>query len=272
MEQKVQAYLRGVDYELLMESIKTKGAVPPEPVQIVVPYTYATLHAACTYISSVLLGRKPVFALNPSRGTDVDNARYMEQALQYNLDESGGHEILWQQAWDGLTYCFGATRISWEERSGPIMKMQGSERKFEDGLVYAGNKLMAVDPYNLRPDPRVPLHECPKRGDFLFDKIEISKMTLYDLEAEGKLKWTKEACDKAKKQTAQNAAPSQRRVRIGEPMSNWLTPHDVVQFVCAYQGTVRLSPKDWGLMRSAVSCGSSSGPRAGRLCRHSRWA
>lgn len=249
MEKKVQAFVQDQDYDALMKSVSEKGALPPEPIQVIVPYTYATLHAAATYISSVLLGRKPVFNLSAARGAAVDNARYMEQVLQYNLDESTGHEMLWQQIWDGLNYSFGCTRIGWEETTGPIMKMQGGQRMFEDGLVYSGNRLMGVDPYNCFPDPRVPLHQCAKRGDFLFTRMEISKTVLKDLETAGALKWVKQALATVGNRSPQDATdkPAQRRARIGMTDNKWLEPKDVVGFVAPFEGTVRVVPKDWGL-------------------------
>lgn len=244
MERKIQAFVNDQDYEQLLESIAVKGALPPEPIQVVVPYTYATLHAAATYISTVLVGRKPIFGLSAARGTEVDQARYMEQVLQYNLDESNGHEMVWQQIWDGLSYSFGCTRVAWEESYGPIMKMSGQTRSFEDGLIYSGNRLASVDPYNVYPDPRVPLHQCARRGDFIFTRMEISKTVLYDMEKAEVLKWTKEACKQVNNRLEEDR-PSQRRARIGQTGNSWLQPQDVTAFKAIYEGTVRLVPKDW---------------------------
>lgn len=254
MERKVQAFIHDQDYERLMEVIAKKGVIPPEPIQVVVPYAYATLHAAATYISTVLLNRKPVFALTGARGTKVDQARGMEQVLQYNIDESGGHEMLWQGIWDGLSYSFDCTRVAWEESHGPIMRMQGTERLFEDGLVYAGNRLQAVDPYNVFPDPRVPLHQCSQRGDFLFTRMEISKTVLKDMEKADVLMWVDEALEGQRfRSSVDEDKPSQRRIRIGQSANSWLEPKDVTGFKAVYEGTVRLVPKEWGFGDGDVS-------------------
>ena len=245
MERKVQAFINQADYEDLMEAIKGKGALPPEPVQIVVPYTYATLHAAATYIATVLLQRKPVFGLTGARGATVDSARFMEQAVQYNLEESNGHEMLWQGIWDGLNYSFDCTRIAWEETEGPIMRMQGPNRVFDNGLIYSGNRLAQVDPYNCFPDPRVPLSKCAKQGDFLFTRMELSQTTLRDLEKAGTLRWVEAAIKGSNRRRAEE--PSQRRVRIGQTDNKWLEPANVTGFSAFYEGTVRLTPKEWGL-------------------------
>jgi len=254
MEKKVQAYVNDADYEALLETLKQTNQPPPEPFQIVVPYTYATLHAAATYISSVLLNKKPIFGLNASRGTAVDNARYMEQALQYQLEESGGHETLWQQIWDGLNYSFATARINWEVSEGQIMKMQGRQRAFEQGIIYAGNKLVPVDPYNCLPDPRVPLHLAPERGDFMFTKMELSAMVLKDMEISGELKWVSEALAKTNYGYGADDNASQRRSRIGLGKGERLIdPKDVISFRCVHEGTVRLVPKEWKLGDSTSS-------------------
>lgn len=255
MERKVQAFINEQDYDALMDALKNDRIMPPEPIQVVVPYAYATLHAAATYISTVLFSRKPIFNLAAARGTEVDSARHMEQVLQGNLDASGGHEMLWQQIWDGLNYSFGATGIQWENKHGPIMRVQNGQKIFEDGLMYSGNKLGAIDPYNYFPDPRVPLHKCPTQGDFIMWRRELSKTVLYDMEKPapdaqyGQLMWVKEACDKAKDMSWDKASqqPSQRRIRLGQVDNKWLDPRDVVGFVEVYEGTVRLVPKDWKL-------------------------
>lgn len=251
MESKVQAFIQGQDYQRLLESMED-SYLPPEPIQVVVPYTYATLHAAATYISNVLLGRKPVFSLNAARGSAADQARLMEQALQYQLDESQGQEGLWQHVWDGLVYSFNAVGISWQEINGMQLRMQGGQRIMEEGLVFAGNKLEAHDPYRTYPDPRVPLHKCSQLGDFIFTSKDMSKTVLKDLENAGALKWIDAACY-GQGQNEPAVVESRRRIRIGEPSTDWLRPNNVVGFHTIHEGTVRLVPKDWGLGDSTSS-------------------
>lgn len=248
-ELKVQAYLHTQDYDELIETINSsKGAELPEPIQVTVPYTYATLHAAATYIATVLLGRKPIFPMMGVRSTSADSARYMETVIQSQLDANQGMERLWQHIWDSLLYGVAPVKIGWEERRGKTMRMgPGGVRSFADELKYAGNVISAVDPYKFRPDPRVPLHECYRRGDFMFDLIETSATTLLDMEKQNQYKWVREALAKRKSQSTRRNYENSNRGTFGARGAIDPKSLDVPDFVEVAEGTVRLVPKDWGL-------------------------
>jgi hypothetical protein len=252
MEQKIEAYIALPDYETLQRELETNRGAAPEPVKVIVPYTYATLHAAATFLATVLLGRRPIFPLLATSGTGAEKARYMEMALQANLEATKAYEVLWQYIWDSLIYSFGASRIGWEERDGKILQVgPGGKREVRRALKYAGNKLNALDPYRSYPDPRVPMHECNEKGDFFFWTTQQSKMILKDMERANILKWVDHATDK-KQQNWNNTelpavADSKRRARIGAQGEWSPAPGDVVGFWTLREGTVRLVPKDWGL-------------------------
>lgn len=252
MEHKIQAYLSLPDYKTAMDTLKNNTGQPPEPVKVIVPYSYATIHAAATFLASVLLGRRPIFPLMAVSGTTADKARYMEQAVQANIEMSKGYEVLWQFIWDSLVYGFGVARIGWTERYGKSLRLVGGRREIVEGLKYAGNVLTAVDPYNYFPDPRVPMHHVSEKGDFNFWQTSQSKMILKDMQKDGLLKWVDEACDKYKSNNNAGELPavadSQRRARIGANNGLWTpTAHDVIGFIPVREGTVRLVPKDWKL-------------------------
>ena len=248
-EQKIQAYISLPDYEQAVREFENNRGAPPEPVKVVVPYSYATIHAAATFLASVLLGRRPIFPIMAVRGTTTDKARYVEQALQSNIEFNKGYETLWQYIWDSLVYSFGANRVGWSEQWGKSLRIIGGQREVIDGLKYAGNKLNAIDPYRFFPDPRVPMHEVSRRGDFCFWTTDQSKMILYDMEKDGLLKWTKEACDKAKgtghSPELGPVSDSRRRAKIGTDGGWFFNPQNIVGFVEIKEGTVRLVPKDW---------------------------
>jgi hypothetical protein len=258
MEQKIQAYISLPDYEQLNKQLENNRGAAPEVVKVIVPYSYATIHAAATFLSTVLLGRRPIFPLLATSGTDADKAQYMESALQANLEATKAYEVLWQFIWDSLIYSFGATRIGWLETQGKVLTVgpQGN-REVRKALKYAGNKLNAIDPYAAYPDPRVPMHECNEKGDFFFWSTQQSKMILKDMERSGIFKWVDKATDKREAIASNTELPavadSKRRARIGA-MGNWMpAPADVVGFWTVREGTVRLVPKDWGLGDSEES-------------------
>lgn len=258
-EQKVQAFTPMTEYKRLVDQINQQGARPPEPLSVIVPYSYATLHAGATFIASVLLGRKPIFPLMATRGTEVERARYMEQALQSNLDASRGYETLWQHIWDSLNYGFSSNRIGWEERTGQAIRWigepTGGRRELITTTTFAGNVVSAIDPYKFFPDPRVPIHQCNERGDFMFTEIETSETILKDMERNGDLMWVNEGMTKsnAGRFSDETADEGRRRIKIGIRGEGIVTPTNVVRFRKLREGTVRLIPKDWNLGDSEQS-------------------
>lgn len=247
-EMKVQAYLLNRDSKEIVDLVESsKGNFVPEPVNVVVPYTYATLHAATTYMATVLLGRKPVFPLMGVRNTSVDSARYMEQVLTHNLDASRATESLFQHIWDSLLYSYSPVYIGWAESRGKVMRIGADgERLFTNELKFAGNKLATVDPYKFRPDPRVPMHKCNTDGDFMFYLDEISHSVLHDREAAGEYKWVKQALALNRNISRRRNYESSNRGEFGRSVFE-ASPRDVVGFAEVCVGTVRLVPKDWGL-------------------------
>lgn len=249
-EQRIQAWTNLADYKRIMEGIDPDQG-PPEPISVIVPYSYATLHAAATFIAQVLLGRKPVFPLLPVRGTESDRARMMETALQSNLDASRGQETLWQFAcWDPLVYGFGAAKNGWEERTGQTIRWVGGNRELATETTFAGNVTSSIDPYAFLPDPRVPIHECNLRGDFMFCSDMISESVLKDMQAANALMWVDQAIEKDRnfERSADNSADmNRRRMKIGIRGETLITPKNVVGFHQVREGTVRLVPKDWKL-------------------------
>lgn len=247
-EQKIQAYTPLTDYQRICEGMQI-GDQPPEPVSVIVPYSYATLHAGATFIASVLLGRKPVFPLLGVRNTSADKARYMEQALQSNLDASRGYETLWQGIWDSLTYSFSAKRNGWEERTGNAIRMVNGNREKTTETIFAGNVISSIDPYAFCPDPRVPIHQCNTRGDFMFTEMEQSETVLRDMEKADALKWVQDGIRTSKEFNRRQTAvtDNRRRMKIGIRGESLIAPRNVIGFHTVFEGTVRLVPKDWKL-------------------------
>jgi hypothetical protein len=256
MEHKIQAYLMAEDYAEQVRIFNNNRGAPPEPVKVVVPYTYATIHAAATFLASVLLGRRPIFPLMATGGSTVEKARYMEQALQANIEASKGYEVLWQFIWDSLVYSFGVVRIGWKEEYGKSFRIVDGQRSQVEGLKYAGNALIAVDPYSFYPDPRVPIHEVSRRGDFVFWEVAESKLSLEAMAKakDSDLRWVKEGLDKNDSGRVAGELPavsdSRRRARLGTAGDWSLSPSNVVGFVMRREGTVWIRPKDWGLSES----------------------
>jgi hypothetical protein len=69
--------------------------------------------------------------------------------------------------------------------NAPAMKMKQRQRQ----LVFEGNKCQNIDPFMFFPDPRVPMAEVSRRGEFVFWRAFEGKHMLLREQANGNIRW-----------------------------------------------------------------------------------
>jgi len=263
-ERKIQAYINLPKYEQsLAESNKT-GA-PPQITNIVVPYSYATIWTIVTYLIHTFCGRKPIFQVSTYKQESVSASGYMETVLQYNADHT--RLILQFIQWflDAETYGVGAMRCLWnEEKSqrtiwkpqamgGLIMPNSKQElmRQREMKTTYQGNKCTSIDPFSFFPDPRVPMSEVNKRGEFVFWRSLEGKHTLMRAQRQGELKYVDKVGEIPRGSgTGDTAGQSQRGLIAGGDASagfSNLRDSRAKPYIQVDQGTIEIIPKELGL-------------------------
>ena len=203
-EMKVQAYIKLPDREKEMKEISKTGA-PPVVTDIIVPYSYATIWTIVTYLIHTFCGQKPIFQVSAYKEESVEAAAFMETLLQYNADHTKLILSLIQWFLDGEIYGVGALRCLWHiERANRTVwttqsmggfAMPSAEKKKlrtrQEKVVHEGNKVTPIDPFLFFPDPRVPMAEVNRRGEFVFWRSFEGEHTLKRAEAAGELKWIK---------------------------------------------------------------------------------
>lgn len=182
-EQKVQAYVQLPDYEQQLKDMTDAGE-PPQPTTFIVPFTWAAVSTLVTFLVATFLSRRPHFSLAANSSEGVTPSKNMEAMLQYNSDHTRMVRRLYQKFMDVCVYGVGAVQVLWCEKyakrtirkryhpGGPLATTR--ERK----LVYQGNEVMNIDPYCFFPDPRVPMSEVNKDGEFAFWRFPESRISL----------------------------------------------------------------------------------------------
>ena len=192
LDHTLQSFIR-----LDKEEERLKQIDDRTPVSIVVPETYATRDTLLTY-QLAAFGISPTFGYSPMGPEDVIGAALLEKQVDYQVQRSKALLTMHTQWGDGFTYGVGAVAPSWTVETGrrsffddlgyfdPLtgeFVKTGSERRSEDTILYEGNRLDAIDPYLLLPDPTVPIHE-PQSGEY-FGWLDTSNyMALRRREAE----------------------------------------------------------------------------------------
>lgn len=264
-EKKVQAYISLPDYENQLKHINDSGA-PPAIVSVTVPYSYATIWTIVTYLIHTFCGQKPIFPVSTYKAEAVESASYMETMLQFNADHSRLILHLIQWFIDAEIYGVGAVRCLWDEEYrnttiwtpqspggmiAPNMQPQLMRAK-QNKKFYEGNKVQNIDPFLFLPDPRVPMSEVARRGEYVFWRSFEGKHSLLRAQAQGALKWVDTIGDEPadlRKYTGSIGGSMRSLVAKGVAIAGDRVTRDAraKPFVQIEQGTVDLIPKELGL-------------------------
>ena len=184
-EDRVLAYLPERDVDAARRSARNGGL--PQYTTIQIPYTYAVVMSAFTYISSVFMSRSPVFQVNGRHGESQQQVQAMEALLDYQLQVGGMLPYLYTWIYDSLRYGVSVKGIWWDERIEVVSTIEEFEQEDEiTGLptkterlrlsqpmrTYAGNKSYNLEPQSFIWDTRVTMREF-QAGEFTGEKRKV---------------------------------------------------------------------------------------------------
>jgi hypothetical protein len=260
-EKKLQAYIDLPDWEKELKAMNDTGA-PPKVVSVTIPYSFATMSTIVTYLMQTFTGRKPMFQISSYKKDTADASRYMETALQYQADHTRLIKHLWQFLQDGESYGVGILKTKWKRetkmrtkyKTEPVLSLWGmsfggtQQKVREETLTYAGNEVSSVDPYMFFPDPRVPMADVNRRGEFVFWRTYEGAHTLKRAEAAGQLRWVKDAA-KTMPHNLYSGDESSRQILSGGQSSphKYYTQAGVKDFYQIDQGSLEIIPSELGL-------------------------
>jgi len=181
-EDKALAYLKEQDEDAIRRSSRElKGTTTYTTLQI--PYSYATLMTAHTYMTSVFFSRSPVHQFSGRHGESEQQVSAMEALVSYQV-EVGQHLVpyyIW--LYDAGKYGAGILGDYWcEEKTqystvetmailGPDgQPIPGSEKKVQQtfrAAGYNGTKVYNVAPFDFGHDPHFPLYRF-QEGEYCY--------------------------------------------------------------------------------------------------------
>ena len=265
-EMKLQGYITLPDYEKLLKEMNDKGKAP-QATAMIIPYSFATHQTFVTYLTQVFCGRKPMFQISSYKKENIEAAQRIETLTQYNVDKTRMIKWIYQHVSDALAYGIGVLRSRWVREvalrttrapmpSGTAIGMasDGPVPQRKPTVVYAGNMVESQDPFMFFPDPRVPMTEVNKRGEFVFWRCFEGKHILKRMEGMGLLKWV---------EAANSKIPTSKWVTGGEESARSLVAggqahpgtqggdegRGVTSYYQVDEGTVTLIPAELGLGR-----------------------
>jgi hypothetical protein len=267
-EDTVLAYIPESDMDKKRRSARENRG-EPKYTTIKLPYTYALLMSAHTYLTSVFFGRTPVHQFAGRHGETEEQCDALEALIGYQVQVGTmlGPYYIW--LYDTLKYGAGAIEEYWcdeqvqfttiEEAPDPTDPMGEKTIKQQVRVTmpgYSGNRIANIRPTDFLPDPRLPVGRF-QEGEFVFVRKKLSWETIVKRQKQGYY-MNIDALKGASRSSNYFAAGQNQRVA-----SNLQTPEDNMTIVdtsiegsehpavvYVYEGCVSIIPAEWKLGNS----------------------
>jgi hypothetical protein len=184
MRQTDLAYQREIDFtdEQMKAKISNRYGDPTKFQNITVPVVMPQVEAAVTYQSSVFLTGTPIFGFVADPQFE-DEAQQLEAIIEENSTRGSWVEQLMLFFRDGFKYNLCAIEVGWGRKVTAALETdinystsQGRPKE----VIWEGNTLRRLDPYNTFFDSRVAPVDIPAKGEFagwveIMSRIQLKK-------------------------------------------------------------------------------------------------
>jgi hypothetical protein len=264
-EEQFLAYMPAKVNDELRKTARKEGE--PQFTTIEIPYSYAILLTAHTYITSTFLARQPVLQIQGRHGEAQNAEMAIESLLDYQVN-TGGHMVpyyIWTL--DALKYGQGVIGYFWDEETITVRKRQKVLRTFmgmsipgtehtveteEEVKGYVGNRAYNVRPQDFFTDPSFPVSQFQK-GEFCGRYVSLSWLDLVDGEAEGCYFNIDQLKGMRRHEPNLRIGGSPQVTLPNNSTASGVYEDFITGNIDAYELYVRLVPYDWGLGRSRKS-------------------
>lgn len=258
-EEQFMAYMPAKVNDKLRADARKKGE--PQYTTIEIPYSYAILLTAHTYITSTYLARNPIFQLQGRHGEAENSVMAMEALLDYQLN-AGGHLVpMYIWTLDALKYGIGVMGYYWDEEKITTRKVVEAQETFlgipipgkmkkveveEAVRGYCGTRAYNVRPQDFFPDPAFPVNQFQK-GEFCARYVSLSYLDIQDGEQDGTYFNVNELAKNRHDPGHLRVAGSDKIDLPNNPQHTRIGTEDGYGNVDCHEIYVRLIPADWGL-------------------------
>lgn len=264
-EEQFMAYMPVKVNDQLRKNKRKEGE--PQFTTIEIPYSYAIVLTAHTYITSTYLARNPILQLQGRHGEAENAVMSMEALLDYQV-QAGGHLVpMYIWTLDALKYGVGVMGYYWDEEVVRCRKRVKAQETFlglpipgmsreveveEEIKGYQGTRAYNVRPQDFLPDPAYPVSQFQK-GEFCARYVQLSWLDIIDGEADGHY-FNVDELKKNRRDPANLRIQGSDKVQLpNDPNHTQLDTEFETGSVDAHEIYVRLIPADWGLGKSRRS-------------------
>lgn len=182
------AYMRENDKTLEQQKAKisNKYGDSTKYQNITMPVIMPAVESAVVYQASVFLSGVPIFGV-VADPIYQDAAMQLEALMDNHATRGGWIRQIQMFFRDGFKYNLSAMEVAWEQQTTFSLEHDsqfgGGKTAKPKEVIWEGNILKRLDPYNIVFDTRVPLIEVPKKGEFAGYTEFYSRVALKQLMA-----------------------------------------------------------------------------------------
>lgn len=147
---------------------------------VTVPVVMPQVEAAVTYQTSVFLTGYPIFG-TVAAPQFMDEALQMETLIEEQSTRGGWTRELMMFFRDGFKYNFAPLEVDWKQEVTYAVETQ-LDRSATEGIpkevIWSGNRIRRLDPYNTFVDPRCTPTEVYKKGEFAGHTERMNRIEL----------------------------------------------------------------------------------------------
>lgn len=192
-DESMRGYIKTSDADALRMAKKTNSG-KVDYVTLEVPYAFAIVSSMHTYLTSVFLGRSPVYQFTARHGEGQNSVMAVEATMDYQLNAGGHLPYHYNWMWDACKYGLAVIGEYWDEEIRRVSQIEekpiaflgiptGKTKKVRTITEipgYEGNRLYNIRPYDWFPDPRLPVYDF-QRGEFCGRQVQVGLSSIMEL-------------------------------------------------------------------------------------------
>lgn len=275
IDKNTKAYIPTKDVDALRKK-KRRFEGEMDFVTLEVPYHFAILSSLHTYITSVFLARTPVYQFTGRHGETQDQIQALEAIMDYQLRAGSHLPIHYNWLWDGAKYSYGIVGEYWDREVKVVSSIQEEETRvfgFPTGkkkkirtvrkeVGFEGNRLFVVPVRDFYPDPRVALYNfqqgeyCGRRTSvgLSFLQGEAVKGRYFNVDVLVKTGGKKEELDALVGTFTSSSSFDSGILNLPDDQgAGQMGAAPGKQFIELHEMYIKISPRAWGLGKSAAT-------------------
>lgn len=266
VDKKIAGYIRLKDADVQRAQYAQESG-DPLVTNMNLPLTFVHIDDMMTFLAETFAPSRGMF-YNTGTPNEVGEAKQIVTKMNNDALYGGYYRQVMHTMFACLKYNLGGVVVDWGADSGPTKRpgATGEDRVFDAGVKWVGNRLKAVDRYNMLIDPAVPPTNLHLEGEFGGYAELRSRYWIQTRIERGQFSVPRDAFNgmtESSRATYYRHPPAEARLQSNDNRgTDWVSilsmapstvqhGHEVVTLYC------RLNPTEFGLLAPSETAGRS---------------